>query len=56
MSQPQVRLPRRCPRGSGGAAHANVPILTAAIDLKLDGHGYFVPGLGGAGNRRFGTK
>ena len=39
-----------------GAAHDDVPILTAGIDLKLDEHGYFVRDLGGAGDRRFGTK
>ena len=39
-----------------GAAHADVPIFTAAIDRKLDEHGYIVPGLGDAGDRLFGTK
>jgi uracil phosphoribosyltransferase len=38
------------------AAHADVPIFTAAIDDKLDDHGYIVPGLGDAGDRLFGTK
>lgn len=38
------------------AVHADVPIFTAAIDLKLDDHGYIVPGLGDAGDRLFGTK
>lgn len=38
------------------AAHADVPIFTAAIDLKLNDHGYIVPGLGDAGDRLFGTK
>jgi uracil phosphoribosyltransferase len=38
------------------AAHADVPIFTAAIDLKLNEHGYIVPGLGDAGDRLFGTK
>jgi uracil phosphoribosyltransferase len=38
------------------AAHADVQIFTAAIDLKLDDHGYIVPGLGDAGDRLFGTK
>jgi len=33
-----------------------VPIFTAANDLKLDEHGYIVPGLGDAGDRLFGTK
>jgi uracil phosphoribosyltransferase len=38
------------------AAHPDVPIFTAAIDDKLDDHGYIVPGLGDAGDRLFGTK
>ena len=38
------------------AAHPDVPIFTAAIDEKLDEHGYIVPGLGDAGDRIFGTK
>ncbi|HEY4909967.1 MAG TPA: uracil phosphoribosyltransferase [Methylomirabilota bacterium] len=38
------------------AEHPDVPIFTAAIDLKLDEHGYIVPGLGDAGDRLFGTK
>ena len=38
------------------AAHSDVPIFTAAIDLKLNEHGYIVPGLGDAGDRLFGTK
>ncbi|WMS43054.1 uracil phosphoribosyltransferase [Acuticoccus sp. MNP-M23] len=36
--------------------HPDVPIVTAAIDEKLDDHGYIVPGLGDAGDRMFGTK
>ena len=28
----------------------------AAIDAKLNDHGYIVPGLGDAGDRLFGTK
>ena len=38
------------------AEHPDVPIFTASIDLKLDEHGYIVPGLGDAGDRLFGTK
>ena len=38
------------------AAHADVRIFTAAIDDKLNDHGYIVPGLGDAGDRLFGTK
>jgi uracil phosphoribosyltransferase len=33
-----------------------VPIVTAALDRCLDGHGYILPGLGDAGDRLFGTK
>lgn len=36
--------------------HPDVPIVTAALDEKLDDHGYIVPGLGDAGDRMFGTK
>ena len=38
------------------AAHPDVPIVTAAIDEKLNEIGYIVPGLGDAGDRMFGTK
>lgn len=37
-------------------AHPDVLIYTAAIDERLDSHGYIVPGLGDAGDRLFGTK
>lgn len=36
--------------------HADVPIYTAAVDERLDGRGYILPGLGDAGDRLFGTK
>jgi uracil phosphoribosyltransferase len=36
--------------------HPDVPVYTAAIDERLDEHGYIVPGLGDAGDRLFGTK
>ncbi len=36
--------------------HPDVPIWTAAIDEKLNDHGYIVPGLGDAGDRMFGTR
>ena len=36
--------------------HPDVPIWTAAIDERLNDHGYIVPGLGDAGDRMFGTK
>ena len=39
-----------------GRAHPDVQIYTAAIDEKLNDHGYIVPGLGDAGDRMFGTK
>jgi len=35
--------------------HPDVPIITAAIDPKLNDSGYIVPGLGDAGDRYFGT-
>ncbi len=37
-------------------AHPDVPIFTAAIDERLNDHGYIVPGLGDAGDRLYGTK
>ena len=37
-------------------SHPDVPIYTAAVDERLDDHGYIVPGLGDAGDRLFGTK
>ncbi|MBE0414228.1 uracil phosphoribosyltransferase [Yoonia sp.] len=37
-------------------AHPDVPIITAAIDEKLNEKGYIVPGLGDAGDRMFGTR
>ncbi|MEM9266739.1 MAG: uracil phosphoribosyltransferase [Cyanobacteria bacterium P01_F01_bin.13] len=36
--------------------HPDVPVFTAAIDDKLDEHGYILPGLGDAGDRMFGTQ
>jgi len=36
--------------------HPDVPIYTAAVDERLDEHGYIVPGLGDAGDRLFGTR
>ena len=38
------------------AAHPDVPIITAALDEKLNELGYIMPGLGDAGDRMFGTK
>jgi len=37
-------------------AHPDVPIVTAALDEKLNEVGYIMPGLGDAGDRMFGTK
>jgi uracil phosphoribosyltransferase len=38
------------------AEHPDVAIWTAAVDERLNDHGYIVPGLGDAGDRMFGTK
>jgi len=37
-------------------AHPDVDIYVAALDDRLDDHGYIVPGLGDAGDRLYGTK
>jgi uracil phosphoribosyltransferase len=37
-------------------SHPDVHVYTAAIDQRLDDHGYILPGLGDAGDRLFGTK
>lgn len=37
-------------------AHPDVPVLTAAVDERLNEKGYILPGLGDAGDRIFGTK
>ncbi|MDA8584774.1 uracil phosphoribosyltransferase [Rhodobacteraceae bacterium] len=37
-------------------AHPDVPIVTAAVDERLNEKGYIVPGLGDAGDRMYGTK
>jgi len=36
-------------------AHPDMPIYGAALDERLDEHGYITPGLGDAGDRIFGT-
>ena len=36
--------------------HPDVPIWAAALDERLNEHGYIVPGLGDAGDRLFGTR
>ena len=38
------------------ADHPDVDIYVAALDEKLNEHGYIIPGLGDAGDRLFGTK
>lgn len=38
------------------AEHDDIDIYVAAVDEKLNDHGYIVPGLGDAGDRLFGTK
>ncbi len=37
-------------------AHPDVDIFCAALDDRLNDHGYIIPGLGDAGDRIFGTK
>jgi len=37
-------------------AHPDVPVVTAALDERLNDKGYIVPGLGDAGDRMFGTR
>ena len=37
-------------------AHPDVSVYTAALDRRLDEHGYILPGLGDAGDRLFGTR
>lgn len=37
------------------AHHPDVPIHLAAVDERLNEHGYILPGLGDAGDRQFGT-
>jgi len=36
--------------------HPEVPVWTAAIDERLNEHGYILPGLGDAGDRLYGTR
>jgi uracil phosphoribosyltransferase len=47
-----------CPEGLRNLRehHPDVHVYTAAIDEKLNEHGYIIPGLGDAGDRLFGTK
>jgi uracil phosphoribosyltransferase len=47
-----------CPEGLANLAehHPDVHVYTAAVDERLNDHGYILPGLGDAGDRLFGTK
>jgi uracil phosphoribosyltransferase len=36
--------------------HPDVPIWVAAVDERLNEHGYILPGLGDAGDRMYGTR
>ncbi len=38
------------------AKHPDIDIYVAAVDDRLNSHGYIIPGLGDAGDRLFGTK
>ena len=38
------------------AAHPDIHVYTAAVDERLDDHGYIVPGIGDAGDRLYGTR
>ena len=51
-------VPARRARGRrpDEGAHPDVPIITAALDERLNEKGYILPGLGDAGDRMFGTK
>lgn len=46
-----------CPEGIAHftGQHPDIPIVTAAIDERLDDNAYIIPGLGDAGDRYFGT-
>ena len=47
-----------CPEGLANLReqHPDVRVFTAAVDERLDEHGYILPGLGDAGDRLFGTR
>ncbi len=47
-----------CPEGVATVQkfHPDVDVYVAAMDERLNDHGYIVPGLGDAGDRIFGTK
>lgn len=46
-----------CPTGleAFGSQHPEIPVVTAAVDERLNERCYIVPGLGDAGDRCFGT-
>lgn len=46
-----------CPAGleAFGGQHPDIPVVTAAVDERLNERSYIVPGLGDAGDRCFGT-
>lgn len=46
-----------CPEGVEALerAHPDVPVFAAALDRRLNAHGYILPGLGDAGDRIFGS-
>ncbi len=54
--QVHLRAGLRAGRAAFAEVHPDVPVFAAAIDAKLNDHGYIVPGLGDAGDRLFGTK
>ncbi len=66
ISQIKTRHPRNvkfmciiaAPEGVAAltAAHPDVAVYCAALDDRLNDHGYIIPGLGDAGDRIFGTK
>ena len=46
---------KRFARTTSPCAHPEVQIVSAAIDERLNDHGYIVPGLGDAGDRMLGS-
>ncbi|MHA7871725.1 MAG: uracil phosphoribosyltransferase [Hyphococcus sp.] len=49
-----VAAPEGVERFSG--VHGDIPIITAALDRRLNEKGYILPGLGDAGDRIYGTE
>jgi uracil phosphoribosyltransferase len=58
VTSPKLVCLLSCPEGVQNMLdhHPDVPITAAALDEKLNEHGYIVPGLGDAGDRIFGTR